>query len=111
MNIFGNKNVVMGDISGSNIHIGDTGVTVDGELITFPNAKEITVIITGDVTEFSCTTANVTVNGNINEIETTTGNVTVSGDVTNNIKTSTGNVKCGKVGGNVKTTTGNIRTA
>lgn len=74
-------------------------------------AKEVKIVINGDVSSFKCYEGNTTVNGKVNSIETDTGNVTVNGNVEGDITVDTGNIKCGNIGGSATTDCGNISKA
>jgi len=71
-------------------------------------AKEVKIVINGDVSKFKCDAGDITVNGNVGTLESDTGNVTVNGNVEGDVTVDTGNIKCGNIGGSATTDCGNI---
>lgn len=108
MNIFGNKNVSVSNISGSTIVIGGKGYTVDGEFVEFSDSKNIQIIVQGNVNSLQAKIGDVTVNGSVQDLDSSNGNVTVTGNVNGDVTTSNGDVTCGNVAGKVKTSNGDI---
>lgn len=93
--------------SGNNLTIINNRVIIDGKDQT-PDAKEITISVTGDVNDVSvdyCKEINVV--GNVGKLKTTSGDVYCS-DVTGGITTTSGDVECQDVTGDVSTTSGDI---
>jgi hypothetical protein len=95
--------------SGNNIIVRDDVIIVDGERLDMPEAKNITIIIEGDLTSLECDMANkIEVHGSTGDVTTSNSKVIVGGDVVGNVKTSNASVTCGNVHGKVKTSNGDI---
>lgn len=97
------------ELPNGNVSVINGVVYCNGKQISETDtAKEVKIVITGDISNFKCDTGDITVNGNVGSIESDTGNVTVNGDVEGDVTSDTGNIKCGNVGGNATTDCGNI---
>lgn len=94
---------------GNNITVVNNKVIIDGKDAT-PDAKEINIIVQGDITTLKVDNCNeLCVNGIVNELETRNGSVTITGNVGGNVTSSNGSIKCGNVKGSVKTSNGSIK--
>lgn len=99
-------------ISGSskgNVIISNGKVIIDGKDVT-PDAKEITIIIDGDVSnlEVDCC-EQITITGNTGDVSLTNGGIDIKGSINGSVKTTNGSVHCGgAVSGSIKTVNGSI---
>ena len=112
---------------GNNVTIKNNKVIVDGKEVTFEDAKEINITVTGDIDDLKVDACNkVFVGGSVKSLATTSGDVEVNKDVTGNIKTTSGDIQvggnaggdvetisgdvtCGAVAGNIKTISGDVK--
>ena len=119
--IINNRSVV-----GRSIVIVNGKVIVDGNDQT-PDAKEITINITGDVenlevdyckaltvtgnaVDVKTTSADIEIGGYVTgSVGSTSGDVDISGDVGGSVSTVSGDVRCGSIAGSVKTVSGDIK--
>lgn len=96
--------------SGDNITIRNGKVIVDGKDVT-PDAKEIVITITGDVSTLKVDACeSIAVQGNAGSVNTMSGDIEVIGNIEGSVQTVSGNVECGgSIGGRVQTVSGEIR--
>ncbi len=95
------------DIVGRSVTVVNGQVFVDDVDVT-PDAKNITIEITGDVENLNVDTCRqVTINGNAQTVETAAGDDRCH-DVNGPVETISGDIKCGNVQGNVKTVSGDV---
>lgn len=98
-------------VVGRNVSIVNGKITVDGKLIEFPDAKEIKIVVEGDLGSLRVDAGDVSVQGSCGEIEVNQGSVTVAGDVKGEIQADQGRVECNDVYADVKVNMGNINAA
>lgn len=109
--IINNKVISSFNMSGNNssIVVSNGKIIINGTDVT-PDAKEIYVVVTGDVTNLEIGACNdVKITGNVGSVKSGSGNINIDGPVTGDVKAGSGNIHCGNVGGSVKTGSGNIK--
>ena len=98
-------------ITGSNITVSGNKAIVDGkEVKGLEEQKNITINVTGDITNLQSGNGNVSVKGFVGSVETVNGEISIEGGVTHSVKTVNGDVRCGSVGGSVSSVNGSIKT-
>jgi hypothetical protein len=107
MNINGSTIVTTG---ANSIVIKNGKVFVDGKDVT-PDAKTITIQVTGSVQNLQCDTcATVTVKGNAGDVSSVSGDLNITGNVTGSATSTSGDIDVGgSVSGNVRTVSGDIK--
>ena len=95
-------------IVGRNVSIVNGVVTVDGKVVELPDAKEIKIVVEGDLGSLRVDAGDVSVQGSCGEVEVNQGSVTVAGDVKGEIQVDQGRVECNDVYSDVKVDMGNI---
>lgn len=91
-----------------NVVIKDGQIIANGVNIT-PEAKTISIVITGDVQSFdvdNCQEIHVT--GNVGNVRSGSGDVSVQSAVLGNIQTGSGDVECEQVHGSIQTGSGDV---
>lgn len=95
---------------GRNISVINGKIKVDGKDYTPADAKEINIVINGNVDKLEVDACDkVTVTGDVSTLKTMSGDVDITGDVKGDIKTMSGDVDCGNVGGSISTMSGDVK--
>lgn len=95
-------------VSGRNVIIVNGKVTVDGKVVDMPDAKEIKIVVEGDLGSLQVDAGDVSVQGNCGEVNMAQGSVTVAGDVKGEVQVDQGRVECNDVYADVSVDMGNI---
>ena len=125
MNIFGNLNSTITQISGSgtviingktytnvkgNMVITDKGIYVDGKpLEEYKEPFMVNLTIQGNVESVNCENNDIHIEGKVGDTTSKNGNITIKGNVKGNVDSKNGNITIsGSVNGNVTSKNGNI---
>lgn len=95
--------------NGNNFTMSGNKIIIDGvEINDMEEAKEITVVVTGNINSISLGAAkSFVVHGSVGDISTGSGDVTCE-DVTGSVNTASGDVDCKNIGDNVRTASGDV---
>lgn len=94
---------------GNDITIRNGRVIIDGKDATPVEAKEINVVVNGDINKLQadvCETLEVT--GSVGSLSTISGDVSIDGDISGPVTTISGDVNCGSINGPVSSVSGKI---
>lgn len=125
MNIFGNSNSTITQISGSgtvtingktytnvkgNMVITDKGIYVDGKpLEEYKEPFVVNLTIQGNVESVNCENNDIHIEGEVGDATAKNGNITIKGNVKGNVDSKNGNITiAGSVSGDVTSKNGNI---
>lgn len=90
------------DISGST-------VTLSGDVIDIKDIPKIEITIVGDVKTLDLSMGTIEVSGDATQISTMSGDVTVGGTIFGEVSTMSGDVTAGIIEGNVDTMSGDVK--